>query len=129
MTFSDVLNIMDGLVSSCCGNEEVMVFTLNNKEHIDSSILKLGRINVHIHFPLCDFNFFKSLANNYLGFKDHKLFPQVEEVFQGWNDAERGGDRRNHDRQQELVEQGVEVGDRRNIFIFFLNRCSQPLIL
>ncbi|CAL5378438.1 unnamed protein product [Camellia sinensis] len=31
----------------------------------------------------CDFNFFKSLANNYLGLKDHKLFPQVEEVFQG----------------------------------------------
>ncbi|KAI8025938.1 AAA-ATPase [Camellia lanceoleosa] len=60
-----------------------MVFTLNNKEQINSSILRPGRIDVHIHFSLCDFNSFKSLANNYLGLKDHKLFPQVEEVFQG----------------------------------------------
>ncbi|XP_028078649.1 AAA-ATPase At2g46620-like [Camellia sinensis] len=83
VTLSGVLNFMDGLVSSCCGDERVMVFTLNNKEQIDSSILRPGRIDVHIHFPLCDFNSFKSLANNYLGLKDHKLFPQVEEVFQG----------------------------------------------
>ncbi|KAL7183594.1 hypothetical protein ACSBR2_025896 [Camellia fascicularis] len=82
MTLSGVLNFMDGLVSSCCKDEGVMVFTLNNKEHIDSLILRPGRIDVHIHFPLCDFNFFRSLANNYLGLRDHKLFPQVQEVFQ-----------------------------------------------
>ncbi|KAI7986038.1 AAA-ATPase [Camellia lanceoleosa] len=50
-TLSGVLNFMDGLVSSCCGDERVMVFTLKNKEHIDSSILKPRRIDVHIHFP------------------------------------------------------------------------------
>ncbi|KAL7162492.1 hypothetical protein ACSBR2_042894 [Camellia fascicularis] len=83
MTLSGVLNFMDALVSSCCGDEGVMVFTLNNKEHINSSILRTGRIDVYVHFPLCNFNFFKSLTNNYLGLKDHKLFPQVEEVFQG----------------------------------------------
>jgi len=38
-------------------------------------------VNVHIHFPLCDFLAFKTLANSYLGRKDHKLFSQVEDIF------------------------------------------------
>ncbi|KAM7472329.1 hypothetical protein LguiA_010512 [Lonicera macranthoides] len=82
VSLSGILNFMDGIVNSCCGDEKVMVFTMNNKEQIDSSILRPGRIDVHIYFPLCDFNSFKSLANSYLGLKDHKLFPQVEEIFQ-----------------------------------------------
>ncbi|KAH9627549.1 hypothetical protein KSS87_005606 [Heliosperma pusillum] len=53
---SAVMNLMDGVVNSC-------------------------RIDVHIHFPMCDFNNFKNLASNYLGLKEHKLFPQVEEMF------------------------------------------------
>jgi hypothetical protein len=31
-------------------------------------------VDVHIHFPLCDFLAFKTLVNNYLGLNDHKLF-------------------------------------------------------
>jgi len=31
-------------------------------------------VDVHIHFPLCDFFTFKTLANSYLGLKDHKFF-------------------------------------------------------
>jgi hypothetical protein len=31
-------------------------------------------IDVHIYFRLCDFSAFKTLANSYLGLKDHKLF-------------------------------------------------------
>jgi hypothetical protein len=38
-------------------------------------------VDVHIHFPLCDFLAFKTLANNYLGFKDYNLFSQVEDIF------------------------------------------------
>jgi hypothetical protein len=30
-------------------------------------------VDVHIHFPLCDFLAFKTLVNSYLGLKDHKL--------------------------------------------------------
>ncbi|KAK6919930.1 ATPase, AAA-type, core [Dillenia turbinata] len=76
-----ILNFMDGF-SSCCGEERIMVFTVMNKEQLDPSILRPGRIDVQIYFPLCDFNSFKSLANNYLGLKDHNLFPQLEQVFQ-----------------------------------------------
>lgn len=78
-----ILNFMDGILSSCCAEERIMVFTMNSKEHVDPAILRPGRVDVHIHFPLCDFSAFKSLANSYLGVKDHKLFPQVEEIFQG----------------------------------------------
>ncbi|KAG8390439.1 hypothetical protein BUALT_Bualt01G0083500 [Buddleja alternifolia] len=78
---SGILNFMDGIFS-CCGEERLMVFTMNSKENIDTCILRPGRIDVHINFPLCDFTAFKSLASSHLGLKDHKLFPQVEEVFQ-----------------------------------------------
>ncbi|KAF8033558.1 hypothetical protein BT93_D2220 [Corymbia citriodora subsp. variegata] len=83
LSVSGILNFMDGILSSCCAEERIMVFTMNSKEHIDPAILRPGRVDVHIHFPLCDFSAFKNLANSYLGVKDHKLFPQVEEIFQG----------------------------------------------
>ncbi|XP_051193059.1 AAA-ATPase At2g46620 [Lolium perenne] len=76
-----VLGFMDGL-SSCCGEERVMVFTMSGgKDGVDPAVLRPGRLDVHIHFTLCDFEGFKALASNYLGLKDHKLYPQVEEGF------------------------------------------------
>ncbi|XP_020586024.1 AAA-ATPase At2g46620-like [Phalaenopsis equestris] len=79
---SRMLNFMDG-VFSCCAEERVMVFTASvSKETLDSAVTRPGRLDVHINFPLCDFTAFKSLASSYLGLKDHKLFPQVEEGFQ-----------------------------------------------
>ncbi|KAJ9188187.1 hypothetical protein P3X46_003574 [Hevea brasiliensis] len=82
VSLSGVLNFMDGILNSCCAEERIMVFTVNSKDHIDPAILRPGRIDVHIHFPLCDFSAFRTLANSYLGVKNHKLFPQVEEIFQ-----------------------------------------------
>ncbi|XP_057479693.1 AAA-ATPase At2g46620-like [Actinidia eriantha] len=81
VSLSGILNFMDGIFS-CCGEERVMVFTMNVKDQIDPTVLRPGRIDVHVHFPLCDFSAFKTLANSYLGLKEHKLFPQVEEIFQ-----------------------------------------------
>ncbi|XP_057462596.1 AAA-ATPase At2g46620-like [Actinidia eriantha] len=81
VSLSGILNFMDGILS-CCGEERVMVFTMNVKDQIDPTVLRPGRIDVHVHFPPCDFSAFKTLANSYLGLKEHKLFPQVEEIFQ-----------------------------------------------
>ncbi|KAD4584213.1 hypothetical protein R6Q59_036945 [Mikania micrantha] len=81
VNLSGILNFMDGIISSC-GEERVMVFTVSNKEQVDPAVLRPGRIDVHVHFPLCDFPAFKTLANSHLGLKEHKLFPQVEEIFQ-----------------------------------------------
>lgn len=77
---SCLLNFMDGL--SNFQDERIMIFTMSSKEGVDSALLRPGRIDVHIYFPMCDFNSFKNLASNYLGVKEHKLFPQVEEIFQ-----------------------------------------------
>ncbi|CAN0889493.1 AAA-ATPase At2g46620 [Linum grandiflorum] len=82
VTLAGILNFMDGVLNSCAAEERIMVFTMNSKDLIDPAILRPGRIDVHIHFPLCDFSSFKTLASSYLGLKDHKLFPQVEEIFQ-----------------------------------------------
>lgn len=79
VTSSGILNFMDGIWS---GEERVMVFTMNSKENVDPNLLRPGRVDVHIHFPLCDFPSFKTLASNYLGVKDHKLFQQVQEIFE-----------------------------------------------
>lgn len=82
VSFSGISNFMDGLLNSCCAEERVMVFTMNSKDQVDPNFLRPGRIDVHIHFPLCDFSAFRNLATSYLGVKEHKLFPQVEEIFQ-----------------------------------------------
>lgn len=82
VSVSGVLNFMDGILNTCCLEDRVMVFTMNSKDHVDPAVLRPGRIDVHIHFPLCDFTAFKTLASSCLGLKDHKLFPQVEEIFQ-----------------------------------------------
>lgn len=82
VSLSGILNFMDGILSSCCAEEMVMVFTMNSKEHVDPDMLRPGRVDVHIQFCLCDFLAFKTLASSYLGLKEHKLFPQVEEMFQ-----------------------------------------------
>jgi hypothetical protein len=76
-----LMSFMDGL-SSCCGEERVMVFTMTGtKDGVDPAVLRPGRLDVHIKFTLCDFVTFKALASNYLGLDDHKLYPQVEEGF------------------------------------------------
>lgn len=79
VSLSGMLNFMDGMNN---GDEKVMVFTMNDKDGIDPVVLRPGRIDVHIYFPLCDFNSFKCLAHSYLGVREHKLFPHVEEIIQ-----------------------------------------------
>ncbi|MED6127836.1 hypothetical protein PIB30_091960, partial [Stylosanthes scabra] len=77
---SGMLNFMDGILSACCGDERVMVFTMSSKDRVDPDLLRPGRVDVHIHFPACDFSLFKELASSHLGVKEHKLFPRVEEI-------------------------------------------------
>ena len=82
VSLSGMLNFMDG-IESCCGEERVMVFTMNSgKDEVDQAVMRPGRIDVHVQFPLCDFSGFKNMASSYLGVKEHKLFPQLEEIFQ-----------------------------------------------
>ncbi|KAI4340940.1 hypothetical protein MLD38_025728 [Melastoma candidum] len=80
VSFSGVLNFMDGIVSGC-GEERIMVLTTSSVlDGVDIAATRPGRIDVQIHFPLCDSATVKALAGAYLGIKEHKLFPNVEEA-------------------------------------------------
>ncbi|KAI4319951.1 hypothetical protein MLD38_033484 [Melastoma candidum] len=80
-SISGLLNFMDGIVS-CCGEERIMVLTTCSVlEGVDRAVTRPGRMDVQIHFPLCDPAAVKALAGTYLGVKEHKLFPEVEEAF------------------------------------------------
>ncbi|XP_071723977.1 AAA-ATPase At2g46620-like, partial [Rutidosis leptorrhynchoides] len=48
ISLSGVLNFMDGILSSCCGEERIMVFTMNSKDRIEPGFLRPGRVDVHL---------------------------------------------------------------------------------
>ncbi|KAJ4822965.1 hypothetical protein Tsubulata_000328, partial [Turnera subulata] len=79
VTLSGFLNFTDGLWSSC-GDERIIVFTTNHKEKLDPAMLRPGRMDVHIHMSYCSPCGFRTLASNYLGVEDHKLFGEIEEL-------------------------------------------------
>ncbi|QCD81777.1 mitochondrial chaperone BCS1 [Vigna unguiculata] len=81
VTLSGLLNFVDGLWSSC-GDERIIVFTTNHKEKLDPALLRPGRMDVHIHMSYCTPCGFRQLCSNYLGLKEHDLFPQIEEEIQ-----------------------------------------------
>ncbi|MBA0766421.1 hypothetical protein Gotri_015466 [Gossypium trilobum] len=70
VTLSGLLNFIDGLWSSC-GDERIIVFTTNHKDRLDPSLLRPGRMDVHIHMSYCSPSGFDTLAVNYLGVNDH----------------------------------------------------------
>jgi mitochondrial chaperone BCS1 len=68
---------------SCCGDERIMVFTMTGDEDlVDRMVLPVGRFDMSVYLPMCDFNAFKKLAEKYLGVREHNLFPMLEGGFQ-----------------------------------------------
>jgi hypothetical protein len=63
-------------------SKTILVVEDLNRFLIEKSMAVSLFVDVQIHFPLCDFLAFKTLANSYLGLKDHKLFFQVNNIFQ-----------------------------------------------
>ena len=62
-TLSGLLNIIDGLWSSC-GDERIIVFTTNHKDPLDPALLRPGRMDMHLHMSYCTMDGFKLLASN-----------------------------------------------------------------
>ncbi|KAH9317679.1 hypothetical protein KI387_019448 [Taxus chinensis] len=77
VTLSGVLNFTDGLWS-CCGSERIIIFTTNNKDRLDSALLRPGRMDKHIHLSFCGFSAFRVLSKNYLRIEEHPLFQEIE---------------------------------------------------
>ncbi|ERN11158.1 hypothetical protein AMTRI_Chr04g243570 [Amborella trichopoda] len=83
VTLSGLLNFTDGLWS-CCGEERIIVFTTNYKDAIDVALIRSGRMDMHIRLGPAGFDAFKTLACNYLGLRDHRLFEIIErEISEG----------------------------------------------
>ncbi|XP_059657792.1 AAA-ATPase At5g17760-like [Cornus florida] len=79
MTLSGLLNVIDGLWSSC-GDQRIIVFTTNHKERLDPALLRAGRMDEHIHMSYLSFMGFKTLVSNYLDLTDHHTFLEIEEL-------------------------------------------------
>jgi len=69
VTALGIQSFMDGIISACCREERVMVFTMNNKECVNPNLLQPSRVAVHIHFSVCDFSTIKTLVSSYLGMR------------------------------------------------------------
>ncbi|VVB18211.1 unnamed protein product [Arabis nemorensis] len=57
LTLSGLLNCIDGLWSSC-GNERIIIFTTNNKENLDTALIRPGRMDMQIYMGHCSFEGF-----------------------------------------------------------------------
>ncbi|KAM3695864.1 hypothetical protein ACB098_07G165700 [Castanea mollissima] len=83
-TLSGLLNVMDGLWSSC-GDERIIVFTTNHKDQLDRldpALFRPGRIDVHVPMSYCTMDVFKMLATTYLDVnEDHRLYGQIKGLF------------------------------------------------
>ncbi|CAL5091106.1 unnamed protein product [Urochloa decumbens] len=81
VTMSGLLNFIDGVWSAQSG-ERIIVLTTNFLDKLDPSLIRRGRMDVHIEMSYCCFEAFKTLARNYLGIGGHPLFQRVEELLQ-----------------------------------------------
>ncbi|KAJ3679946.1 hypothetical protein LUZ60_016224 [Juncus effusus] len=81
VTLSGILNVIDGLWSSCSG-EKIIIFTTNHMEKLDAALIRKGRMDKFIEMSYCGFDAFKVLAKNYLDITDHHLFGEIHELLQ-----------------------------------------------
>ena len=79
ITLSALLNLIDGLWSSC-GGERVIVFTTNHKNRLDPALLRPGRMDVQLEMSYCTFSGFKILSSTYLSIEENSLFPVIQEL-------------------------------------------------
>lgn len=76
---SGLLNFVDGLWSTS-GEERIIVFTTNYKERLDPTLLRPGRMDMHIHMGYCTLESFQILANNYHSIEYHDTYPKIEKL-------------------------------------------------
>ncbi|XP_010919724.2 AAA-ATPase At3g50940 [Elaeis guineensis] len=65
VSLSAVLNFVDGLWSSCVG-EQLVIFTTNHPERLEPALLRPGQMDRSIHLSYCGPAAFRVLAKNYL---------------------------------------------------------------
>ncbi|KAL3746075.1 hypothetical protein ACJRO7_015085 [Eucalyptus globulus] len=66
ITLSGLLNFTNGLWS-CCGSERIFMFTTNHIDKLDPTLLRSGRMDMHIYMSYCSYPALKIPLHNYLG--------------------------------------------------------------
>lgn len=82
MALSQLLSSLGGLYSIDGG---VVIFTTNNKEALDKTLLRRMLMHRDIYMGHCCFEGFKTLASNYLNLSDdnHRLYPDIKRLIDG----------------------------------------------
>ena len=70
ITFSNLLNILDGTGSS--NNGLIHILTTNYREKLDKSLTRPGRIDQIYHFNYCDEEQIKEICNHYIELSEEK---------------------------------------------------------
>ncbi|KAL8143418.1 hypothetical protein V2J09_016450 [Rumex salicifolius] len=81
VTLSGLLNFIDGIWLAC-GEERIIVFTMNYVEKLDPALIRRGRMDMHIELSYCCFESFNVLAMNYLELDAHPLFRVVQRLLE-----------------------------------------------
>ncbi|CAL1392075.1 unnamed protein product [Linum trigynum] len=58
--------------------ERIIVFSTNYIDSFDPTLIRRGRMDMHIKMSYCCFQAFKLLARNYLNLESHELFGEIE---------------------------------------------------
>lgn len=75
ISLSDLLNIMDGLLSS---DGTICLFTTNHIEKLDPALLRSGRMNKMIEFRYLNANTANAMIKKYLGFEIDDLEDEIK---------------------------------------------------
>ena len=65
MTFSGLLNAIDGIITPDSSEPQLLFLTTNYKERLDSALIRPGRVDFQLHIDYCDSNQAKLLYERF----------------------------------------------------------------
>ena len=54
LTFSGLLNAIDGIITPDSSEPQLLFLTTNYKERLDSALIRPGRVDFQLHVDYCD---------------------------------------------------------------------------
>ena len=90
MTFSGLLNAIDGIITPDSSEPQLLFLTTNYKERLDSALIRPGRVDFQLHVDYCDEHQAKMLYERFYPSKDSSnensqefincLYPKSNEI-------------------------------------------------
>ena len=90
LTFSGLLNAIDGIITPDSSEPQLLFLTTNYKERLDSALIRPGRVDFQLHVDYCDEHQAKMLYERFYPSKDSSnensqefincLYPKSNEI-------------------------------------------------